>query len=160
MHEGSVALKKLAERVLQKGGDLPLALLLEFCVPVRALRELAASFGVSPKGGFRLERAPAQMVAAVLAEQREPERIDKILRLLLPVPPVPPAPSTAPSARSTPSSAVTPPHAPGVADGDDASAAAPPPVPAPPAPAREATRLLELREAELQRARDDLERAR
>lgn len=92
MHEPSVALKKLAERVLQKGADLPLALLLEFLVPVRKLREVAATYGLSPKGGFRLEKAPANVVAALLAEQRDAERVDAILRVLLP--PAPPVPTT------------------------------------------------------------------
>lgn len=84
MNDASVALKKLAERVLGKGADVPLALLLELAVPVRRLRELAQEFGLTPKGGFRLERAPAHVLAPLLAEQRDPQRLDAVLRLLLP----------------------------------------------------------------------------
>lgn len=84
MNDASVALKKLAERVLGKGADVPLALLLELAVPVRRLRELAQEFGLTPKGGFRLEKAPAHVLAPLLAEQRDPKRLDAVLRLLLP----------------------------------------------------------------------------
>ena len=84
MNDRSVALKKLAERVLGEGGDLPLAMLLEQLVPVKALRELARDLGLTPKGGFRLAKAPARVLAPLLAEQREPERLDKVLALLAP----------------------------------------------------------------------------
>ncbi|MBL8751978.1 MAG: hypothetical protein JNK15_01650, partial [Planctomycetes bacterium] len=84
MNDGSVALKKLAERVLGKGADLPLALLLELLAPVRQMRELAAEFGLSPKGGFRLEKAPAHVLAPMLAELRDGKQLDRVLRLLLP----------------------------------------------------------------------------
>jgi hypothetical protein len=84
MHDGSVPLKKLTERVLGKGGDLPLVLLLELLVPVRRLRELAAELGLSPKGGFRLDKAPAHVLAPLLAELRDAEQLDRVLRLLVP----------------------------------------------------------------------------
>lgn len=84
MNDTPVAIKKLTERVLGKGADLPLALLLEVLVPVRKLRDLVREFGLTPKGGFRLEKAPAHVLAPLLAEQREPERLDGVLRLLLP----------------------------------------------------------------------------
>jgi hypothetical protein len=128
--ERSVPLKKLAERVLGKGPDLPLALLLELVVPVRALRQLARELGLTPKGGFRIDRAPAHVLAALLAEQREPERLDAVLRLLLPAPDAPP------------------PDRDGSADGDADDAAG------------AADALAELREAELARQRDELERSR
>ncbi len=83
MNEASVALKKLGERVLAKGGDLSLSLLLEFAVPVARLRELARKFGLTPKGGFRLERAPARVLAPLLADLREPSQLDEVLTLLL-----------------------------------------------------------------------------
>lgn len=79
-----ITLKKLAERVLSKGADLPLALMLEHLVPVAKLRQLARKHGLSPKGGFRLERAPANVLAPLLAEQREPDKLDEVLSLLLP----------------------------------------------------------------------------
>jgi hypothetical protein len=124
----SVPLRKLAERVLGKGTDLPLALLLEHAVPVRALRQLAREHGLTPKGGFRIDRAPARVLAGMLAEQREPERLDAVLRLLLP--------AEAPS-----------PSRDGVADDDAAEPEA-------------ADALLHLRDAELARQRDELERTR
>ena len=91
MNDGSVALRRLAERALAKGGDVPLALLLELVVPVRALRDLARELGLTPKGGFRIDKAPAHVLAPLLAEQREPERLDAVLRLLVPAAAGPPA---------------------------------------------------------------------
>jgi hypothetical protein len=126
MRDAAVVQKKLGEQVLAKGGDLPLALLLELLVPVRRLRDLARDYGLSPKGGFRLDKAPAHVLAPLLAEQREPERVDAVVRLLVP-----------------------------------AAAEAPPAAdPAVDAAANEAAQLLPLREAELSRLRDELERAR
>lgn len=78
------ALRKLAEHVLGKGGDVPLAKLLENCVPVARLRELARKLGLTPKGGFRIERAPAHVLAPLLAEQRDAEHLEEILQLLVP----------------------------------------------------------------------------
>lgn len=124
MSEQAVPLRKLGERVLAKGGDLPLAMLLEHLVPVRALRELARKFGLSPKGGFRLERAPAKVLGPLLAELRDSEQLDEVLALLLP--------GKAPVAEPEPD----------------------------PAAAAESAALLALREAELVRLRDELERAR
>lgn len=92
-------LKRLAERVLTGGADLPLALLLELVVPVARLRELARRHGLSPKGGFRIERAPAHVLAPLLAEQKDPTRLDEVLALLLPTPVARPA-AAAPSSPS------------------------------------------------------------
>lgn len=131
MNDAAVALKKLGERVLAKNGEVPLALLLELSVPVRRLRELAREFGLTPKGGFRIDKASAHVLAPLLAEQREPERLDQVLRLLLPSPPT--------AAESTAS---------------DASAAAAV------AAASEHKQLLALRDAEVARLREELERAR
>ena len=90
MSEQALPLRKLGERVLAKGGDLPLAMLLEHLVPARALRELARKLGLSPKGGFRLDRAPARVLAPLLAELRDSKQLDEVLTLLLPGPvPVP-----------------------------------------------------------------------
>ena len=124
MSDAAVVLKKLGERILAKGGDVPLALLLELLVPVGKLRELARDHGLSPKGGFRLDKAPSHVLGPLLAEQRDPKCIDAIVRLLLPA---------APTAAAEP-----------VAD---------------PA-AGESARLLVLRDAELLRMRDELERSR
>lgn len=126
-----VALKKLRERVLGDDGSLPLALLLEHLAPVERLRELAVEFGVTPKGGFRIERAPAGILAPKLAEERGAERLDKVLAALF----EPPAPS--------------PP------DGAD------PPVDAAAVEAaQEARALLALRNQEVKQLRGELERAR
>jgi hypothetical protein len=84
MSDPALARKRLVERVLADGGDLPLTLLLEHAVPVAALRELARELGLTPKGGFRLAKAPAKVLAALFAEQRDAEVLDKVLQLLLP----------------------------------------------------------------------------
>src|SRR5688572_23583818 len=126
----AVALKRLGERVLQKGGELPLALLLEHAVPVARLRALARELGLTPKGGFRIERAPAHVLAPLLAEQRDGERLDAVLRLLLP--PAAPAAPAADTAAPAAADAIVP----------------------------ESGGLLALREAELARSREELERAR
>jgi hypothetical protein len=88
MAPAPVALQKLRERALARNGDLPLALLLEHIVPVERLRELATDFGVTPNGGFRIERAPARILAPKLAEERDPERLERVLGALL-EPPTP-----------------------------------------------------------------------
>lgn len=80
----AVVLKKLAERVLAKNGDVPLAQLLELLVPVRRLRDLARDLGLTPKGGFRVDKAPAHVLAPLLAEVRQPEPLDRVLRGLVP----------------------------------------------------------------------------
>lgn len=131
MNDSSLALKKLVERVLGKGADLPLAMLLELLVPVARLRELAREHGLSPKGGFRLEKAPAHVVAPLLAEQRDGKRLEAVLRLLLP--------ATAPAGDG----------AVATDDGGGSSVTAP-----------AADPLSVLRDAELARLRDELERGR
>ncbi|MFN8826751.1 MAG: hypothetical protein ACK501_17415 [Planctomycetota bacterium] len=82
--DAAIVLKKLAERVLAKNGDVPLAQLLELLVPVRRLRDLARDLGLTPKGGFRVDKAPAHVLAPLLADVREPEPLDRILRALGP----------------------------------------------------------------------------
>lgn len=126
MSGATPAQRKLAERILTLGGQVPLALLLEVAVPVAQLRELARRHGLSPKGGFRIERAPAHVLAPLLAEQKDAARLDEVLATLLPSP------------------------EPKVAPADAAAAAA----------AADALALLPLREAELQRLRDEVERLR
>jgi hypothetical protein len=74
-------LRRLTERVLA-GGALPLPLLLEVVVPVRRLRDLARRLGLSPVG-FRTEKAPARLLASMLAELREPAQLDDVLQELL-----------------------------------------------------------------------------
>jgi len=79
-----MTLKKLSEQVLGEDGRLPLELLLEHLVPVDELRALARKFGLTPKGGFRLEKAPARVLAPLLAEQRDHAKLRDVLTLLVP----------------------------------------------------------------------------
>lgn len=123
----ALPLRRLAERVLANSGELPLALLLEHLAPVAGMRELARKFGLSPKGGFRIEKATAKVLAPLLAELRDAEQLDAVLGLLV--------------AKARP-------------------AASPAPVEPAAAAEAEAARLLPLRDAELVRVRDELERAR
>lgn len=87
--------RKLTERVLAGGGQLPLAMLLEWLVPVSKLREAARQQGLTPKGGFRIEKAPASVLAPLLAELRDPEQLETVLALLQPVDSAPPVPAAA-----------------------------------------------------------------
>jgi hypothetical protein len=128
----ALARKRLVERVLAEGADLPLAMLLEHAVPVAAMRELARELGLTPKGGFRLAKAPAKVLAALFAEQRDAEVLDKVLQLLLP------AAAAAPTAAAD-----------GDGDAAEAGGAAP-----------KADPLLALRDAEVARLRGELDRAR
>jgi|GEM_PF-4907400 len=132
MDAAPVTLKKLRERLLKSDGDVPLALLLEHLVPVGRLRALAIEFGVTPKGGFRIERAPAGVLAPKLAEERDAKRIDQLLRALM----TPPQPQ---SSESTSDSVAS-------RQRDQEL--------------RESRSLLKLRDQEVQRLRDELGRAR
>lgn len=124
-----VSLKKLREHVLKDDGSLPLGSLLQFLVPVADLRDLAQKFGVSPKGGFRIERAPARVLAPLLADLRDKQQLDEVLTLLV-------AKSSAPKPPDVESDRTQ-------ADAFD-----------------EAKSLLALRDAEVVRLRDEIERAR
>jgi|LakMenEpi03Aug12_release.lakeMendotaPanAssembly.Ray.scaffolds.fasta_scaffold159432_2 hypothetical protein len=137
MSDRALARKRLVERVLADGGDLPLALLLEHAVPVAALRELARDLGLTPKGGFRLAKAPAKVMATLFAEQRDAEVLDKVLQLLLP-------------AAAAPGAVVA--VGAGGGAGDVAAAAD--------VPAAKPDPLLALRDAEIARLRAELDRAR
>lgn len=95
MDRAAVPLKRLAEQVLKADGSVPLALLLECLTEVGDLRALAQKFGLSPKGGFRVERAPAKVLAPLLAEQRHQKNLREVLALLLPKP----APAESPDAQ-------------------------------------------------------------
>lgn len=87
MDDSRLRLGKLVERVLTKSGELPLALLLEQLVPVARLRDLVRKFGLTPKGGFRIEKAPAKVLAPLLAESTDAERLGEVVELLVPVAP-------------------------------------------------------------------------
>ncbi|MCK5942942.1 MAG: hypothetical protein KAI24_13275, partial [Planctomycetes bacterium] len=131
MDAASLTLKKLREQVLENDGQVPLSLLLQLLVPLERLRALAGEFGVTPKGGFRIERAPAKVLAPKLAAERDHKRLEQLLRAL-----------------------VERPEAPADADGDDGRARRDAEA------AAEARALLALRDQEVARLRADLERAR
>jgi len=92
MDSSAVTLKKLGEQVLKADGSVPFEFLLLHMVPVEQLREVAQKLGLSPKGGFRIERAPANVLAPLLAEQRDAKHLNEVLKLLLPKPVAPPLP--------------------------------------------------------------------
>lgn len=129
MDSSAITLKKLAEQVLKADGSMPLELLLVHLAPVERLREVAQNLGLSPKGGFRIEKAPARVLAPLLAEQREAKSLEEVLALLVP------------SSDEPESSDVSQLR-------EDAAAAA------------EARALLVLRDAEVGRLREELERSR
>ncbi|MCR9244717.1 MAG: hypothetical protein NXI31_06780 [bacterium] len=128
MSESALKLRRLVEHVLGKGRELPLAMLLEQLVAVRDLRRVARKFDVSPKG-FRVDKAPAKVLAAQLAELSDSQQLDEVLGLLRPA-------TDASESKSD--------------VGVDAVAEA----------RKEAEELLRLRESELARLRDELDRAR
>lgn len=132
MDAASSKRKKLRQQVLEGGGDVPLSMLLELLVPVARLRELAVEFGVTPKGGFRIERAPAKVLAEKLADERDPKRLETVVRALV-------------EAGSPPDAASERAEAPTDRDAEALE---------------EARALLTLREQEVARLRDDLERSR
>jgi hypothetical protein len=149
--------RKIAEKALANDGELPLALLLQHLVPVGRLRALAKQHGLTPKGGFRIEKAPASVLAPLLAEQRAAERLDEVVALLLPPAKSPAAPPAAgrdrtPSSNGTAGEQGDEPDEHGEAD--EAPAAADP------APGVESSGLLALRDAEVSRLKRELERAR
>ena len=82
MNEPRLYVRKLVEKALAGGGQLPLALLLEVLVPVKTLRQLARDHGITPKGGFRLDKAPAHVLAPPLAELGDAARVDAVITAL------------------------------------------------------------------------------
>lgn len=73
--------RQLAERAM-RGAGIPLATLLEVLAPVAGMRALAKELGVQPKGGFRVEKASAKVLAEALAEQKKAEHLDRVIALL------------------------------------------------------------------------------
>lgn len=92
MDSSAVTVKALSERVLKADGSMPLELLLLHLAPVEELRRVAQQLGVTPKGGFRIEKAPAKVLAPLLAEQRVAKHVEDVVALLVPKPPAPEAP--------------------------------------------------------------------
>lgn len=75
MSDTRIGRKKLLEKALADA-SVPFALLLELLLPVRELRALCKRFGLSPKGGFRIDKAPAHLLAPLLVDGKDPERIE------------------------------------------------------------------------------------
>jgi len=92
MDRAALTLKRLTEQVLKNSGDVSLQLLLECLSDVDDLRALAQRFGLSPKGGFRVEKAPAKVLAPLLAEQRDAKNLKDVIATLVPSPPPPESP--------------------------------------------------------------------
>jgi hypothetical protein len=88
MEDNRIRLKKLVEHSLAEGGQMPLAMLLEQLAQVGAMRDLVRKFGLTPKGGFRIEKAPAKVLAPLLAEIKDGEHLAEVFELLVPPRPV------------------------------------------------------------------------
>jgi len=80
--QGGVDGKALLEEALAHRGRVSLARLLTALVPVAALRNLAKSFGLTPKGGHRIDRAPAHILAGLVADTTKTEVIEAACGLL------------------------------------------------------------------------------
>lgn len=145
MSDPRVAHRRLVEHALANTRQLPLAMLLELLAPVQQLRALAREFGVSPKGGFRLDKAPARVLAPLLADLSDGDRLERVVGTLFPARSGPLPPSVA----SEPADDVAEPS-PGITE-SPTSARGEKPVVDP---------MRELREAELTRVREELARAR
>jgi len=72
----------LTREVLKGKGSLSWSLVLEASVPAEVMRELCREHGLSPKGGFRLEKAGPRVLAPLLAEQRDPKLIESLVEAL------------------------------------------------------------------------------
>ena len=73
----------LVGEILAEKGRLHFASMLQMGVKVATLRELARRHGITPKGGFRLEKAPARVLAPLLAEIREPHILGEVVEAFL-----------------------------------------------------------------------------
>lgn len=94
MSAGTVRLDKLVELAIA-GKELPLALLLEVLAPVQELRRLAKEYGLTPKGGFRIDKAPAHVLAPMLAALKDAKQLEAVVRALVPL-----VPEAAPAKRA------------------------------------------------------------
>lgn len=81
MSDARLLLRRLAEKVMAQGGSVPLAMILEACLPLHRLRELARRFALSPKG-FRIDKAPANVLAPLLAELKDAAQLDEVVAAL------------------------------------------------------------------------------
>ncbi len=72
----------LLEEALSNSGRVSVARLLEAVVPVGKLRELAKNFGLSPKGGYRIDRAPGHILAPLVADKEHAKVMEAACSLL------------------------------------------------------------------------------
>ena len=72
----------LLEEALSNSGRVSVAKLLEAVVPVGKLRELAKNFGLSPKGGYRIDRAPGHILAPLVADKEHAKVMEAACSLL------------------------------------------------------------------------------
>ncbi|MHC4077411.1 MAG: hypothetical protein ACYST0_03090, partial [Planctomycetota bacterium] len=82
MTKRSVDGKVLLEEALANSGRVPLAKLLTAVVPVGKLRELAKAFGLTPKGGYRMDRAPGYILAPLVTDTDQPKVMEAACALL------------------------------------------------------------------------------
>ena len=66
----------LVRNVLAEDGKIPWSALIESVLDVEQQRELCRKHGLTPKGGFRLEKAPAKVLGPLLAESRDPSLLE------------------------------------------------------------------------------------
>ncbi len=72
----------LLEEALSNRGRVSVARLLEAVVPVGKLRELAKNVGLSPKGGYRIDRAPGHILAPLVADKEHAQVMEAACSLL------------------------------------------------------------------------------
>ena len=72
----------LLEEALSNSGRVSVARLLEAVVPIGKLRELAKTFGLTPKGGYRIDRAPANILAPLVADKDRAKVLEAACSLL------------------------------------------------------------------------------
>jgi hypothetical protein len=74
--------RALVQEALAGSGQVRFQTLLETCMPIADLRAVAKQFGLSPKGGYRIERAPAKVLAALVVETKSAEVYDELCKRL------------------------------------------------------------------------------
>ncbi len=74
--------RALVQEALAGSGQVRFQTFLETCMPIADLRAVAKQFGLSPKGGYRIERAPAKVLAALVVETKSAEVYDELCKRL------------------------------------------------------------------------------
>ncbi len=73
---------KLCGDALEHAGLVSLGTLIGVAFELDEVRELVRKHGLSPKGGFRIERAPLKVLAPLLSDLESPAVVEDICRLL------------------------------------------------------------------------------